>query len=584
MATVNEARRGDRAGAPAGEASRLGTPVLIALVWLTGISGALLLYWGSKLTFLLDDWEFLLYRRDFDSVFEPHGPHISVIPVLIYKGLLATAGMDSAFPFRVVSVGAFLVSCLLLFVHLSRRVGQWPALAATAIVLFLGAGWEDLLWAFQIGYFGSMATGLGALLALERRGRRSGVLAALLLTVSVLFSSLGIPFIAGAAVFVLLQPDRWRRLYVVAVPAAVFVLWWLGWGHEAESTASVENLARTPAFVLDGIAASFSSLFGLALAGEGPGGLDWGRPIAVGAIALGLWRAFRIGRLSTWFWVALATAGSFWILAGVNQMEGRDPWSSRYQYVGVIFTLLVAAELARGLRLTRGVLVVVVVTAAAATAGNVDYLHQAYQSYRSTSQLEKADLAALDLARGTVEPGFVLEEDLADTGYVHVDAASYFSAEDAFGSPAYDPAELAEAPANARYAADKVLFGALRLGMAEVPASELPGGPRKPAEAGPEGTVEVSAGSCLRVASDGAALPPLALPPGGVAFQAGAQPIADVKLARFSEGAAPIDFQQGLAPGAVAEIAIPPDRSPMPWRVLIETPSTTTVCGLAPSS
>lgn len=563
---------------------RLDSRVLVALIWLTGISGVLLLYWGSKLTFLLDDWEFLLYRRDFNSIFEPHGPHISVIPVLIYKGLLATVGMDSAFPFRVVSVGAFLASCLLLFVYLRRRVGQWPALAATAIVLFLGAGWEDLLWAFQIGYFGSMATGLGALLALERGGRRGGVLAALLLTVSVLFSSLGLPFIAGAAVFVLLQPDRWRRLYVVAVPALVFALWWLGWGHDAESTASLDNLARTPAFVLDGIAASFSSLLGLALSGESPGGLDWGRPIAVAAIGLGLWRAFRIGRLSTWFWVALATAGSFWILAGINQMEGRDPWSSRYQYVGVVFTLLVAAELVRGLRLTRGMLVVVLVTAAAAVAGNVQYLHQAYLSYRATSQLEKADLAALDLARGTVEPGFVLEEDLADTGYVHVDAASYFSAEDAFGSPAYDPAELAEAPANARYAADKVLFGALRLDLVEVPASALPGGPRTPVEAGAEGTIVVPAGSCLRVASDGAALPPLALPPGGVVFQAGAQPVDDVRLARFSEGDAPIDFQRGLAPGAAAEIAIPPDRSPVPWRIMIETPGTTTVCGLVPPS
>jgi len=584
VATVNEARRDDGAGAPAADASRLSAPVLIGLVWLTGISGVLLLYWGSKLTFLLDDWEFLLYRRDFDSVFEPHGPHISVIPVLIYKGLLATVGMDSAFPFRVVSVGAFLISCLLLFVYLRRRVGQWPALAATAIVLFLGAGWEDLLWAFQIGYFGSMATGLGALLALERGGRRAGVLASALLTVSILFSSLGLPFIAGAAVFVLLRPDRWRRLYVVAVPAAVFVLWWLGWGHDAESTASLDNLASTPVFVLDGIAASFASLFGLALTGEGPGGLDWGRPIAAVAIALGLWRAYRIGRLPDWVWVALAIAGSFWILAGINQMEGRDPWSSRYQYVGVVFTLLVAAELARGVRLTRGVLVVVLVTAAAAIAGNVQYLHRAYESYRFTSQLEKADLAALDLARGTVEPGFVLEESLADTGYVHVDAASYFSAADAFGSPAYDPAELAEAPAPARYAADKVLFGALRLGMAEVPASTLPGGPREQAEAGPEGTIEVPSGSCLRVASDGAALPLLALPPGGGVFQAGAAPIADVKLTRFTEGEYPVDFEQGLASGGAAEIAIPPDRSPVPWKLLIETAGTTTVCGLAPSS
>lgn len=560
---------------------RLGTPVVLGLIWLCGASAFLLLLWGSKLTFLLDDWEFLLYRRDFDSIFEPHGPHISVIPVLIYKALLATVGMDSAFPFRIVSVGAFLISCLLLFVYLQRRVGQWPALAGTAIVLFLGAGWEDLLWSFQIGYFGSMATGLGALLVLERGGRRSGGLACLLLTVSILFSSLGLPFIAGAAVLILLHPDRWRLLYVVAVPAAVFVLWWLGWGHDAESTASWGNIARTPLFVLNGIAASFASLFGLALGGEQPGGLEWGRPIAVVAVVIAVWRVHRLGRLSTWLWVVLAIAGSFWILAGINQMEGRDPWSSRYQYVGVVFLLLIGAELVRGLRLNRGAVAAILVVATASVAGNTYYLHQAYVSYRVTSQLEKADLAALDLARDTVEPGFVLDEDLADTGYVHVDAGSYFSAEDAFGTPAYDPAELAEAPAHARYAADKVLSGALRLRLAEVPASALPGGRRPTAEAAADGTVEVPAGSCLRVASEGTATPLLTLPRGGVVFQAGKQPIEDVRMTRFAVGEFPIDFQQGLAPGDAAEMRTPPDRSRVPWRVQLETSGAATVCGLA---
>jgi hypothetical protein len=580
VATEIEGRPDDRAGASVAQASEVGTPALIVLIWLTGISGLLLLLWGSKLTFLLDDWEFLLYRRDFDAVFEPHGPHISVIPVLIYKALLATVGMGSAFPFRIVSVGAFLVSCLLLFVFLARRVGQWLALAATAIVLFLGAGWEDLLWAFQIGYFGSMATGLGALLALERGGRRSGALACLLLTASILFSSLGLPFIAGAAVLVLLRSDRWRLLYVVVVPAVVFALWWLGWGHEAESTASWANIARTPLFVLDGIAASFASLFGLVGAGERPGGLDWGRPIAVVAIAIGLWRAYRLGRPSPWLLVALALAGSFWILAGINQVEGRDPWSSRYQYVGVIFILLIAAELARGVRLARGELAVILVVATGAIAGNIHYLHQAYVSYRYTSQLEKADLGALDIARGTVEPGFVLEEDLAETAYVHVDAAAYFSAEDEFGTPAYSPEELAEAPQHARYAADKVLSGALRLRFVEVPASALPGGRRAPAKAGADGTVEVRAGSCLRVASEGTATPLLSLPREGVAFQAGQQSIENVKMARFATSEFPIDLQRGLAPGGAAEIRTPPDRSRVPWRIQLETTGAATVCGL----
>ena len=498
--------------------------------------------------------------------------------MLIYKALLATFGMGSALPFRVVSTAVFLLSAALLFVFLKRRLGEWPALAATAVVLFLGAGWEDLLWAFQIGYFGSIAAGLGALLALERNERGGDQLACALLTVAILFSSLGLPLVAGAAVIVLWRADRWQRVYVVAVPVAVYALWWLGWGHNADTAVSFSNLAKTPAFVANGIAASFASGFGFA--SSGAGGLAWGRPLAVAAAVLALRRAGRLGRAPTWLWAVVAVGGSFWILSGVNQMPGRDPESSRYQYVGVVFALLVAAELLREVRLSRGALAIVIVVAAAAIVGNVQLLHDAYLSYRATSQLEKADLGAVELARATVEPGFVLSEDLADTAYVHVEAGAYLSARDEFGSPAYDPAELAEAPAPARYAADKVLFGALRLAIAEVPPSSLPSGSQPEASAA-NGVVEVPAGSCLRVAPQGSSTPLLSLPPAGVSFQAGSEPIEDVRMARFSEGELPIDFQQSLAPGKAAEIRTPPDRSRVAWKISIETLATTTVCGLS---
>ena len=56
-------------------------------------SAALLLVWGSRLTFLLDELELLLYRPGFtaDSILSPHGEHISIAPVLIYKGCSGTA-------------------------------------------------------------------------------------------------------------------------------------------------------------------------------------------------------------------------------------------------------------------------------------------------------------------------------------------------------------------------------------------------------------------------------------------------------------------------------------------------------------
>ena len=88
--------------------------------------------------------------------------------------------MDSIVPYAAAAIVCFLASVLLLFIYLSRRVGDWIALAAVLPILFMGTAYEDLLTAFQINYFGSVALGIGALLAIERRDRRGDVIACVL--------------------------------------------------------------------------------------------------------------------------------------------------------------------------------------------------------------------------------------------------------------------------------------------------------------------------------------------------------------------------------------------------------------------
>jgi hypothetical protein len=441
------------------------------------------------------------------------------------------------------------------------------------LVLFVGAAWEDLLWAFQVGYFGSMAAGLGMLLALERGDRRGDRLACLLLAVSIVFSSLGLSFAIAAAVAVLLGPGRRGRLYVFVLPLILYAAWWLGWGHNAESALSAANVAKTPNFVADGIASSMASIFGFF--GPDRAGLGWGRPLAVGAVVLAAWLLKRIGRASTWFWILLALGGSFWILAGLNQIPGRTPDASRYQYVAVVFTLLVFAELLRGVRFGRGALAAGFVAVAAITVANIGYLHAAWDSYREISQLEKADLGAVEIARQRVAPGFTLEEDIADTDYVHIEAGPYLSARDAFGSPAYDPAELAEASEASRFAADKVLFAALGVSPVPVPTRQRAAAP---AAANAEGLLEVPRRGCVSV--PGAAEPSqLSLPPGGVVLRAGGRPVEGLGLRRFASGAFPVELEETIAPGRSLRIAIPTDRSRVPWKLALESAGTTVACG-----
>ena len=71
------------------------------------------------------------------------------------------------------------------------------------------------------------------------------------------------------------------------------------------------------------------------------------------AIGLAAWRIYRIGSVSRWLWVVGAIGASFWLLSAFNQFPGRDAASSRYVYLGAVFLLLIAAELARGVRVGR---------------------------------------------------------------------------------------------------------------------------------------------------------------------------------------------------------------------------------------
>ena len=80
------------------------------------------------------------------------------------------------------------------------------------------------------------------------------------------------------------------------------------------------------------------------------------------------------------------------------------------------------------------------------------------------AQQERGGLAALELARGQVSPDLELTEQNSGVDYLGLlDAGSYFSAIDAYGSPAYTPAELASAPEPARVSADMVSAAARHL-------------------------------------------------------------------------------------------------------------------------
>lgn len=543
---------------------RLGaTPVLLAAmaaaaVWIVTL--------GSKLTFLLDDWGYIVLRRgdDFENWVRPDNEHFVAAPVTIWKLLIAVFGIDSMLPYKLVSTALFLLGAWFLFVWMRRRVGEWPALIGVVALLFCGAAFDDLLWFASITFLGSMAGGMGMLVALDRRDRTGDRLACLGLTVSLCFSSLWVAFAAGAALDILLRRRErpWLgRAFIVAVPALIYVAWWIGWGHEAESALSLHNIIRSPGWVFDSIAAAIAALLGLAIPAEGivaPNGLDWGRPLTAVLLPLALWRLWKMPRVPRSLWVVLAVALVYWFLGGFDVKPGRVASASRYQYTGAAFVLMIAAGLLAGLPLRRRLLIPALIVLVAALVPNILFFHEAYESYRRTSQIERADLAALELTRPRVSPSFHFEESFADTGYVPVEAGPYFEVRDSDGSPAYDEAELAAAPEHARVPADKTLAAALGLELAN-----LAGGPGGPA------------GRCHSEAIEGGKID-LPVLRGGVALRA-SEPL-QLTLGRFSESS-PVELGE-LAPGGWAELRIPGDLSPRPWVLEASGSGRLTLCRL----
>ena len=536
---------------------------LVLLAALLAAAAAVLLHYGHNLTFFQDSWEFLMHRRHLsaDAILEPHNEHIVAIPVLINQALLRVFGMSSMTPELVALVITLLVTAALVFVYVRRRLGPWPALMATALLLFLGPAWQDLLWPFQIGFAGSSLFGLATLLALENEDERWDRAACAFLALSIAFSSLGLAFAVAAAVQLLQQRRRGglRRAWIVAVPLALYAAWWLGWGHDAENHVSAHNVLVSPRYVWEGLSASLDSLLALGtIANEVVGRSKYGAPLLIVLLALAAYGGYRRRGFFPGLWSVLAAAATFWFLAAFNTIPGREPYSSRYLYVGGLFAILIAANLLQGVRFSRWALLAAGVVTAVVVGFNLTPLREGRDFFRSQTVLTRADLGAIEIAARTVEPSFELSPEIAGTPFLgEIEAGNYLEAEREYGSPAYSPTELARAPEEGRVQADLVLANALPLGIETTAGASLGRG-------------------CTKVAGSGDANP-LALRPGTTTIELGPGGSGTVSLRRFATGSYPL-ATEGVPAGSTTRLYIPRDQSSRPWQLLIQAPQRALVC------
>jgi len=540
--------------------------VWVALAGLLVATAALVLYLGRSTGFYFDEWNFVLERRgwDADALLAPHNEHLSVVPVLIYKTIFSTVGIDSYTPFRVAGVIVHLIVLVVLFAYARRRVGDVLSLGIVGLVAVFGPAWPDVMWPFQAGFLASLAAGIGALLLLDRGDRRGEIGASALLTVALASSSMGIPILGAAVLEILGRPDRRRRWFVLVAPVALYGIWYLAYGG-GQGKESVDNLLSTPAYVAEAAAAAVGAVFGL--------GPEWGRPLVLALGAL-LVLAIRRGAADPWRLAALiALPLVFWGLTGLARADLHEPGAPRYLYPGAIFVLLIAIEAARGVRVSREALAALLVVIAFASLSNVGALRNGAGYLRDQDAELDGALAALQLAAPHgVPPEFRPQPTVAP----QIFAGSYLAAVKDLGSPAPAPAELPRLFGRGRTAADGTLRGAY--GIALAPAPGRPGG-QAPVVEKVEGAATQPRGACLRVQPQAAASAlELTVPPAGLLIE---PTDADVKvfLRRFGD-AYPADAVGDLvAGGKPMLLRIPSDASTAPWHARLALSGPARVCG-----
>ncbi len=217
---------------------------LVVLVWL-----------GRDMTFYHDEFAFILLRDlSWDGLLKPHNEHLSATLVLLYRVLVQTVGTVSYWPYLAVTFALHLVVAGIAYVVVRREAGLAWALGAMAVVLVLGSGGDDILWAFQSGTIGAVAAGMAAVVVAPRHPAA----AAVLLTVALATSGAALAFAAGTALHLLLT--RPRALVWLLLPAVVYGAWLAVFGVSAIAPPKVIEL---PQYVMTGLNASAAGAIGL---------------------------------------------------------------------------------------------------------------------------------------------------------------------------------------------------------------------------------------------------------------------------------------------------------------------------------
>ena len=510
---------------------RLRDPWLLALAGLLLATFVLLAYLGRGTVFQYDDWDYWQMSQSYApaSLLDHYNGQLSVVPKLVWFTTTHLFGGGEYAPFRIGGVLMHLVTLAGIFAVLRPRVGPAVALAALLPLALVGGASLTLLMANTYHYFGLPVLWLvWSIVALDRGTRGGDIVACVLLVLSVLTSSMGLTPIAAVTAYLLWREPQWRRLWIVAVPVLVFVVWFALERPEQRDEVTFGDVLRVPIYIAEGAATGLARYLSLS---------PFAATLSMAAIGLWVWAIAVFGRRLDRGAVALAAgAATFWALISIGRGPETMPFSPQYLFPDIALAAMAVVLLATGaaaLLTRRAGLVALVLGAAFALPSAQMYADEARPD-RAEGEAIRAGISAVNLlaeddpaAAQAIDPPLTVRRDIDYEGDVYVRRLA--EGREPIGVA---PSAIASQPESFRAEVDRFLaqgIGARQEGAVDVSDARGPA----PQPAASEGTVTAD-GSCLAVSPQGPfasvtvpAQTPLIVAPAG-------DEAADVRLLRFA--------------------------------------------------
>jgi hypothetical protein len=516
---------------------------IVAVLWFT-----------RGTTFWFDEFTLYSGSRGFNitGLLTQHNAQLIFLPRLIYATVFKLFGADYSVIRLIEAVGVALVGTTV-YALARPRIGAL-ALAPAIVLMFFGYSWDSTLTGNGIINVYCLLPGLAAMLVLDRGRRLAAPLACLLLALSISSWTAGLAFVVGAGVLLLQRGELRRWWWVPAVPVLLWGAWWItkpglsGPLYGGATGFKASNFLLIPNFAADSLSAVGAAVSGLSFAFNQTSitvngvteDTSWGPVIATLAV-VGIALVLRRSPPSKWPWPWFAALVTFWAATAMVTFALRPPSAGRYVYVAAAVALVLASWALDGYRLKRRTAALVAVALVFAVATSLAQFRDASAYLRAYSTSLRADMAAVEIARGHESPTYVPSAGVAHNIFLGATAqpVNYLPAVARNGSFADTIPELRSAPEGTREEVDQILTTALGLHLA--PAASVP-----------------APASCRRV--DGAGF---RLRPGTTLLRFAGPGAAHVTLRRFASAfTAPLG---SAAPGRYYALRIPTDLAPDPW-------------------